>query len=105
MEYTPFKAFAATISADLLNRGGVSATYYAAAAFAGPVKATVAATSATQKVQFKATAPAAGDYSIASLDAFSVRYAGQVVHLSFALKFEAPTMLKYLATLKVLLFF
>ena len=79
VEYTPFTAFAATIYADLLNRGGVSATYYAAPAFATPVKATAAPTAATQKVQLKATAPLPGDYSIASYDAFSVRYAGQVV--------------------------
>jgi len=78
VEYTPFKAFATTISADLLNRGGVSATYYAGAGFATPVKATAAATVATQKIQFATGLPAAVASSIASLDQFSVRYAGQV---------------------------
>jgi hypothetical protein len=79
VEYTAFTAFANTISADLLNRGGVSATYYAGAGFSNPVKATVAPTATTQKVQFKSSTPSANDFSIASLDAFSVRYAGQVL--------------------------
>jgi hypothetical protein len=72
VEYTTFKSFTNTIYADLLSRGGVAATYYSGAGLTAPVKATEI-TAATNKIQFKGSAVANGDYSIPSVGSFSAR--------------------------------
>ncbi len=69
-EYTQYEAGNNTVFATLLNRGGITATYYDGNDFTTPVKYAHGTTS-LQKVQFKDSAPANYDFSIPTIDGFS----------------------------------
>ena len=76
-EYTQYAAGNNTLYATLLTKGGVSATYYDGADFATPVKCAKHTTS-LQTIQLKDSSLANHDFSITTIDSFSVRWVGHI---------------------------
>jgi hypothetical protein len=66
-----------TLYATLLKPGGISATYYDGVGFTDPMKY-AEGTNALQKLQFKETAASNNEFSIPTIDGFSVRWVGHI---------------------------